>query len=222
MEASLNTLSIRDLTVTAPSGRVLLSVPRLDIDGGTRLGVRGPSGAGKSTLIFAIAGLADGANGSVIWGDTDILALPASARSAFRRKTMGIVFQDFHLFEELTAAENASVTALFTPRSKRAGVREQAGSALAQLGIKDPDQGVLTLSGGERQRVAVARALAQNPSILLADEPTANLQRQAASALGTDLMAGPQSLVVASHDEDLLQKLDRVLTLQDGEIVSDA
>lgn len=215
-------LSIRDLTVSARSGRVLLRVQSLDVAAGTRLGIRGPSGAGKSTLIFAIAGLADDTTGTVQWGGTDILALPPSARGDFRRSRMGIVFQDFHLFEELSAGENAAVGALFSPPAARAGLRSRANAALAELAVTDPAQGVSTMSGGERQRVALARAVASDPGILLADEPTANLQRPAADALAADLASGNRTLIVASHDGGVLKRMDRILTLSDGEITGDA
>ena len=213
-------LSVRDLVVRAPSGRALVELGALELDPGTRLGLRGPSGAGKSTLLFALAGLAEAASGHVRWGGTDLLALRPAARAAERRARMGIVFQDFHLFEELTARDNAALAALFAPRAARPALRARAAEALAALALPDADQSTDTLSGGERQRVAVARALAGDPGILLADEPTANLHRDAADALAADLagQGGARTLVVVSHDEALLDRMDRVLTIRDGRV----
>lgn len=213
-------LAVRNLTVTAGRGRRILDIPCFDLPPGTALGVRGPSGAGKSTFLFAIAGLADGAAGEVRWGETDILRLGEEGRGAFRAMTTGMVFQDFLLFDELGAAENAGLQALFAPRARRQGLRDNAKSLLGSLGVPADMRNVTTFSGGERQRVAVARALAHDPSVVLADEPTANLHREAADALSDDLLARVRergrTLVVVSHDERLLGRMDRVLSLADG------
>ena len=213
-------LEARGLTATAPSGRVLVAVDALDLAPGARLGLRGASGAGKSTLLMALAGLAPGAAGRVAWDGADLCAMGPGARAAFRRRRLGFVFQDFHLFDELSAEANAAVAALFAPRAARPALRARARAALADLALPDPGQPAATLSGGERQRVAVARALAGDPGILLADEPTANLQRPAADALAAALagLGGARTVVVASHDEALLARMDRVITLRDGRV----
>ncbi|WP_102107838.1 ABC transporter ATP-binding protein [Oceaniglobus roseus] len=212
-------LSVRDLVVREGE-RVLLSLPALDLAPGTTLGIRGPSGAGKSTLLFALAGLDARATGQVLWGGLDLLALRGGGRAAFRARRMGIVFQDFLLFDELDALGNASVSTLYRTRGDRAPLKARAGALLERLGVPDGRRAVPTLSGGERQRVAVARALAHGPDILLADEPTANLHREAAEALAGDLLAaaaGPGKVLVAvSHDEALLARMDRVIALKDG------
>ncbi len=214
-------LSVRDLTVTGDRGRVILSVPALDLPAGRALGVRGPSGAGKSTLLFALAGLAAGAAGSVRWGDQEILGLRPEARARFRAARVGMIFQDYLLFDEMDAAGNAGVKALFAPRSERRSILSGALRELARLGIAETaGRGVASFSGGERQRVAVARALASDPAIVLADEPTASLHREAADRLTEDLIsdvAGQgRSLVVVSHDARLLDRMDRVIDIVDG------
>lgn len=213
-------LDVAELAVRTKRGRVLLSVPRLSLAPGASLGIRGPSGAGKSTLLFALAGLLDRIEGSVIWDGIDLAALRPSARAAFRASHMGIVFQDFLLFEELDAAANAALPALYRPRAERGAIRARAHAVLARLGVSTEARTVTTLSGGERQRVAVARALANDAAILLADEPTANLHREAADALIEDLVARVResgtTLVVVSHDTRLLARMDRVIDIRDG------
>lgn len=213
-------LSIRDLRVVVPSGRVLLDLPALDLGPGQSLGISGPSGAGKSTLLFAVAGLSRHASGRVLWDNTDLLSLRAEERGAFRARHMGLVFQDFLLFEELDALGNASVGELFAPKSRRRDMRNRAARLLDRLGIRDPARPVAAFSGGERQRVAIARALANDADILLADEPTASLDRTAADRLIDDLTAlcreRGKTLIAISHDRALLDRLDMRLHLTDG------
>ncbi len=201
----------------------MLHIDRLDLPAGKSLGVTGPSGAGKSTFLYAIAGLIEGATGHVIWGETELLGLSADGRGAFRAGHMGFVFQDFLLFEELTGAENAALPALFAAPRRRAGIRDRARQALDRLRIPDPDRRVDSYSGGERQRVGIARALANDAGVLLADEPTASLHRDAADALIEDLaaMTGDKTLVVVSHDPALLSRMDRVITIADGRMANE-
>ena len=213
-------LTVRNLTVTAARGRWILDVPSFALAPGTALGVRGPSGAGKSTLLFALAGLAERAEGVVDWGGTNVLALSEGARAAFRARETGMIFQDFLLFDELGPADNAGLQAMFAPRPRRAGLRAAAAGLLTGLGVPTDARTVTTFSGGERQRVAVARALAHDPGIVLADEPTASLHREAADALIDDLVgrvrARGRTLVAVSHDDRLLDRMDRVLEIRDG------
>ncbi|WP_299817713.1 ATP-binding cassette domain-containing protein [uncultured Jannaschia sp.] len=203
-------------------GRELLSVPRLDLTPGGSLGISGPSGSGKSTFLFAVAGLLKAASGTVAWGDAAITAMGEARRAAFRAERIGIVFQDFLLFDELGAADNAAIAALYAPRGARDGIRARAGDLLSRLGLADEDRPVPGLSGGERQRVAVARAMAGNADILLADEPTANLDRPTATRLVDDLLVRCRergaSLIAVSHDETLLARLDRRIEIRDGKV----
>jgi len=215
-------LSVTDCVVRSDRGRVLLSVPSLELGSGVALGIRGPSGAGKSTLLYALAGLLDRVEGSVRWGDTELLALSAARRTQFRAARIGMIFQDFLLFDELGALANASLPAMYAPRSDRAALRARAGAHLAHLGITAVKRTVDSFSGGERQRVAVARALSNDAGILLADEPTASLNREAADALIADLVAkvrdNGKTLIAVSHDAHLLDGMNRVITLTDGQI----
>lgn len=215
-------LDITELRVTSDRDRVLLSLPDLAVAPGETLGVRGPSGAGKSTLLYALAGLAEHMTGAVCWGETDLVGLGAAQRARFRRDHVGMIFQDFMLFEELSAAANAALPALYAPRTARADWRARAEAHLTALGIEDSGRSVASFSGGERQRVAIARALAGAPEVLLADEPTASLHREAADRLIADLVAlthqEGRTLIAVSHDTALLDQMDRVLTVTDGQV----
>lgn len=213
-------LSVRDLKVSTRRGEVLLDLPHLDVAPGTALGVQGASGAGKSTFLRALMGLAPHASGQVIWGQTQLSKLSVPARAEFRRDQLGMVFQDFLLFDELGALDNAAIQGMFSPRAARPKLAKVAEGLLTELGITSQGRGVASLSGGERQRVAMARALAHDPKALLADEPTASLDQATGDRL-TDEMLGRVrdrglTLVVASHDARLLDRMDRVLVLDHG------
>ncbi|MGX1097770.1 ABC transporter ATP-binding protein [Amorphus sp. MBR-141] len=220
-------LAIDGLTVTGDGNRTILSVGRLRVAAGETIGVRGPSGAGKSTLLHALAGLVTAASGTVRWGETDIAALSDGGRSAFRRDRIGMVFQDYLLFEELTPLANAALAGAYAPRRRRAAIDARACAVLDRLGIGTRGtRSVASFSGGERQRVAVARALATDPAIVLADEPTASLDRAAADALIDDLVRlardGGTTLIAVSHDPALHARMDRLVDVVDGRLVEGA
>lgn len=217
-------LAVDGLEVASADKRLILNVRSLQVQAGTLLGVRGPSGAGKSTLLFALAGLLPKASGRVAWGGDDLLALAEAPRNAFRRENIGMIFQDFLLFEELSGQANADLTALFRPRGKRASIKERARAGLERLAVPKGARTVASFSGGERQRVSIARAMAHDPAILLADEPTASLHRAAADKLVDD-MAGlvrssGKTLIAVSHDTALLDQMDRVITIEDGQLAA--
>lgn len=220
-------LLVEALEVRDGRGRVLLTVDRLMLRAGQSLAVQGPSGAGKSTLLHVLSGLIRPATGRVIWGGTDIAALPEPARAAFRRNRLGLIFQDYNLFEELPALGNAALAAAFAPARNRAALRDRAAGWLDRLGLGAAGgRTVASFSGGERQRIAVARALATDPPVILADEPTASLDRAAADALGADLARlardGGRTLVAVTHDAALAGLLQRRLTIADGRVVEDS
>lgn len=218
-------LSIGNLTVRAPSGRTLLAVPELTLAPGTCLGIKGPSGAGKSTFLYALAGLSESTEGQILWDATNLLALKPDARAKFRRRHVGMVFQDFLLFEELSALANASLPGAYAAGGRQSDIAATAQSVLDRLGVAHGSRTVESFSGGERQRVAIARALAANPEIILADEPTASLDRKTADALITDLVAlareGGKTLIAVSHDPAVYSRMDRVVEIIDGAIASD-
>ena len=140
-------------------------------------------------------------------------------------RRIGLIFQDFLLFDELSPAANAGLTALFARRTRRSDIRQRAEERLDHLGVPQDSRTVASFSGGERQRVAISRALATDPAILLADEPTASLDRPAADRLIDDLLTlartTGKTLIAVSHDSHLLDRLDRVLTVEDGAVTVD-
>ena len=179
--------------------------------------IQGPSGAGKTTL-FDVLGLLDSpAAGTLIVDDHDVSEISERTRARIRRETVGFVFQDFRLIDDLTARENAAV-----PQEHR-GERDEEwlDTLFDALDITElADQYPATLSGGEKQRVAIARALANKPDVVLADEPTGQLDPQTASRV-LDLLFDLRdqmetALVVISHDRRLADRFDRVLLLEDG------
>ena len=211
-------LAVEGLRVEA-GGRTLLAVDTLTVGCGLTV-LLGPSGAGKSTLLHVLAGLLVPTAGTVRWGGAELSDLTEPEHARFRREHVGLVFQDAALFEELSAAANAAVAALFAPAAERASLRETSRAALRRFGVPAETRRAATLSGGERQRVAMARALAADPAILLADEPTASLDAAAAAALADDLVdaARTRTAIVATHDERLAARADRVVSLRDGSL----
>ena len=219
-------LTLRDVRVDVP-GRSLLDVPHLSLTHGQSVAVCGASGAGKSTLLHALAGLLRPQAGAVIWGQTDLCRLTEDGRTRFRRQHIGMIFQDFLLFDELDALHNADIASAFAARADRPARQRAARDWLTRLGLAQTGaRRVDHFSGGERQRIAVARALVGAPSILLADEPTASLDRATADRLITDLLAVAQdhrrTLIAVTHDASLIARMDRVLRLHDGRIVEDS
>ncbi|WP_107945366.1 ABC transporter ATP-binding protein [Campylobacter concisus] len=196
----------------------------LDINDGELVILKGVSGSGKSTLLSLIALLQKPTSGEILIDGTNIAKLPDAFCSEFRHKRLGLVFQNFNLIEGLSVYEN--LLAPFALTNFKANVREEMikrALELANIAHKK-DENVSNLSGGERQRCAVARALSMDADIILADEPTANLDRQNARAflgLLESFKALKKSVIVATHDSifDELSATDRVISLQNGEIV---
>ena len=217
-------LRLEKLVKTYKTGDQALQAVDMDIPEGQVLALIGPSGAGKTTMLYCIAGLIDNMEGSIYWGETDLLQLKSKDRTHYRSDHIGMIFQDFHLFDELGALTNASLSAMYVHQSERVNLKKHAKVILEHLGLDDINAPVNRLSGGERQRVAIARALAQQKSILLADEPTASLNREMADPLIDDLIsyvkAEGQTLITVSHDINLLSQMDRTLELKGGNITN--
>ena len=216
-------VSIRDLTLRLPSGGRMLTVldgVSLDVARGETVAVAGPSGSGKSTLLGLVAGLDTPTSGTIVVAGVEVTRLGEAALARFRRETLGYVFQSYHLIPTLTAAENVGVP---LDLAGSAGAASRAAELLAGVGLADrahhyPAQ----LSGGEQQRVALARAFAVEPSLLLADEPTGNLDG-ATGTLVLDILARLRrehgtTMVLVTHDPEVAALADRRIHLRDGRI----
>lgn len=192
----------------------------LTVNAGEFVGIAGPSGSGKSTLLHLLAALDTPTAGSVTLAGQETTGLSEAARTRFRREHIGIIFQRFHLLPALTAQQNVAMPLLERGVGKR-DRHARAAELLETVGLGDRlEHRPAELSGGEQQRVAVARALTAEPSLLIADEPTGELD-SAAGATVLDLLeevADTRAVVVASHDEAVLQRADRVIRLRDGRV----
>lgn len=195
----------------------------LAIGAGEIVGLEGPSGSGKSTILHAVAGLLVPTAGTVTVEGADLTALSDRERTRLRRERIGIVFQRFHLLPSLSARANVALPLVQAgvPKKRR---RERATTLLERVGLDDrighlPGE----LSGGERQRVAIARALATDPDVIVADEPTGELD----TATGRRVLellteiGRKRAMLVASHDAETLAVTDRAVELRDGRVVSD-
>jgi putative ABC transport system ATP-binding protein len=210
------------LTLTSAAGPVnVLRGISATIDAGTTIGLVGPSGSGKSTLMMVLGGLERVSSGRVEIAGTDLGALNEDALARFRRDHIGIVFQSFHLVPTMTALENVAVPLELAGRKDAFAIAE---AGLIAVGLKDrllhyPSQ----LSGGEQQRVAIARAFAPRPALLLADEPTGNLDgdtgRQVIELLFALHAEHGTSLLLITHDPALAERCDRIIQLRDGRTV---
>ena len=221
-DAVLTIRGLRRTYVTAAGPLPVLKGVDLDVKPGEIVGLIGPSGSGKSRLLHA-AGLlehADGGRISILGRDcTD---LTDRERSRVRLATIGFVYQFHHLLPEFTALDNVALPMMIAGASQKAA-RERAGAVLGELGLKERVQHQpAQLSGGEQQRVAIARALANKPRLLLADEPTGNLDPTTSGAVFESLYALARSTgvaaVVATHNLELASHMDRVLALKDGHL----
>ncbi|WP_214110995.1 ABC transporter ATP-binding protein [Acrocarpospora catenulata] len=196
----------------------------LEVPQGQMLAVMGPSGCGKSTLLHLLGGLERPTDGEVWVAGRRIDTLSERALARMRRRSVGFVFQAFHLVEELSAAENVELPALLAGRSRRQA-RRRASLLLERVGLADrarhlPSQ----LSGGQRQRVAVARALVNDPLVVLADEPTGNLDTAATLdvlRIFEELRSAGQTFVIVTHDERVAATADRLVSMRYGMFVDD-
>jgi len=219
-------LSLRDagLTLAGNAGPVeVLRGITLDVGRGESVGLVGPSGSGKSSLLMLMGGLERATAGSVHALGHDLTAMDEDALARFRRGNMGVVFQSFHLIPTMTALENVA-TPLELAGARDAFERAEAELRAMGLGAR-LDHYPAQLSGGEQQRVALARAAAPRPAILLADEPTGNLDGANGQAI-MDLLFGLQdrhgaTLVLVTHAPDLAARCDRVVRLADGRIAGE-
>jgi len=196
----------------------------LTVRRGEAVSVMGPSGCGKSTLLHLLGGLERPTAGELLLGGQRVDRLSETGWARLRRRTIGFVFQAFHLVDELSAVENVELPALLVGVSRKAA-RTRAMGLLERLGVADraghlPDR----LSGGQHQRVALARALVNEPLLVLADEPTGNLDSAATAEilrLFAEVHDAGQTLLLVTHDPRVAATADRLLTMRDGSIVED-
>lgn len=212
------------LTLESEAGEVnILKGIDLTIAAGETVGILGPSGSGKTSLLMVVGGLEQATSGEIEVAGHDLTSLDEDGLARFRRDTLGIVFQDFHLIPTMTALENVAVALEFAGRGD---AFDRAAEELAAVGLGHrtshyPGQ----LSGGEQQRVALARAFAGSPKLLLADEPTGNLDEHTSDQI-VDLLFGMHerlgtTLLLVTHQKSLAERCGRMLTIRDGLIVDD-
>jgi putative ABC transport system ATP-binding protein len=219
-------ISVRGVSLRlASGGRAVdvLSDVSLEVPARQFLAVAGPSGSGKSTLLGLIAGLDRPTAGRIAVGGVEVTGLGEDELARFRRDTVGYVFQSFHLIPTLSALENVAVPLELTGAGD---APSRARALLEEVGLRDRAHHYpVQLSGGEQQRVAVARAIARRPPVLLADEPTGNLDSATGKQIVELLVALNRglgsTLVLVTHDPALAAHADRIVTLRDGRVASD-
>lgn len=223
MPALLQAVGLKKSFLTGAGVRLeVLKGVSLSVYPGEIVAVMGASGTGKSTLLYLLGGLDRPDDGKILYDGEDILSHNDVWLSRFRNRSIGFVFQFHHLLPEFSALENVIMPALIN-RTRMEDARSRAHALLQQLGMEDrmthrPSE----LSGGEQQRVAVARALMNRPSIILADEPSGSLDTKTASSLHEEIIrlsrAHNQAFVIATHNPTLSQLCDRVLYLESGNL----
>jgi putative ABC transport system ATP-binding protein len=221
-------IQVSDVTKSYPLGAGEVTAVdhlSLDIARGEFVAVVGRSGSGKTTLLNLLAGIDRPTSGTVHVADADLGSLSESGLAAWRGRNVGLVFQFFQLLPTLTVVENVMLAMDFANKIAVGDRRDRGQHLLERVGVGDQaDKVPATLSGGQQQRAAIARAMANDPPILLADEPTGNLDSATADAvlkLFADLNADGQTIVVVTHERDIRSIVSREVTLVDGCIVTD-
>lgn len=222
-----NVIEIRNIIRDFPLGQETVHVLKgidLDIESGDYIAIMGPSGSGKSTLMNLLGCLDTPTSGSYILNGKDVSKMSDDELAEIRNHEIGFVFQTFNLLPRTTALENVALPMIYAGMSKKDRTK-RAEEVLKDVGLADRmDHKPNQLSGGQRQRVAVGRALVNNPSIILADEPTGNLDSKTSEEimdLLDDIHKNGNTVIVVTHEEDIAAKAHRIIRLMDGMIDSD-
>lgn len=218
-------LSLSDIQLTLPAATGDVSILRgvsLTLPTAKSVAIVGPSGSGKTSLLMICAGLLKPQGGKILFEETDITGYNEDQLAALRRDTMGIVFQNFHLIPTMTAIENVAIP---MELARLPDAQERAEQALKDVGLSHRlDHYPSQLSGGEQQRVAIARALSMKPKLILADEPTGNLDQTTGKAIMELLFdrvrAQGSTLALITHDPHLAESCDLQIHIQDGKVLS--
>lgn len=216
-------LLAESLSWTFPgSEKPFFDIASLKVPEGKVAVLSGPSGSGKSTLLFLLSTLETPSSGKVFWQGTELTALSSAQKDRWRREHLGMIFQDFELVPELTALENVLLPETFSHAGIDKGRRKAAGELLSSLGIVDVSEPSRNLSRGEMQRVAFARAVFRSPDLILADEPTASLDREneeiIAGLLLKEAWEKGRTLIVSTHQQYMKERADLVFYLERGHI----
>ena len=224
-------VSVSNVDYTLKVGSAPLQILRnvsLEVAAAQVVAIVGPSGSGKTSLLMLLGGLERPTSGKVVIAGRDLTGLSEDELAAFRRKTLGIVFQSFHLIPSLSAQDNVSLALeIASPGLSLAEARERSAAALTAVGLGDRiHHRPAALSGGEQQRVGLARAMIANPSLLLADEPTGNLDQNSGARV-IELMFNlarqrNAAVIFVTHDAGLAARADRILTMTRGELTEAA
>jgi ABC-type lipoprotein export system ATPase subunit len=222
-------IQLRDVARVYDLGEVKVEALRptsLDIDRGEYVALVGPSGSGKSTLMNTLGCLDRPTSGSYLLDGEEIVSMSRDERAHIRNRQIGFVFQNFNLLNRTSALENVEVPLLYAKHVSARERRERAAEQLRRVGLGDRlRHHTSQLSGGQQQRVAVARALVNDPSILLADEPTGNLDSRTSSeviALFRQLNAEQGiTVILVTHDQDIAKNAKRTIVLRDGQVITD-
>lgn len=219
-------LEVKNLTKTYGKGDTLVKAldgVSFSVEQGEFVAIIGPSGSGKSTLLHILGGVDTATSGKVIINDTDISTLDETALAVFRRRQIGLVYQFYNLIPILTVEENLTLPLLLDGRKPE---KKLITSLIDKLGLDKrlthlPNQ----LSGGQQQRVSIGRALVNNPALMLADEPTGNLDSENSKEIVTLLRKfnkeNNQTVIIITHDEKIAMSADRVISIEDGKITRD-
>jgi putative ABC transport system ATP-binding protein len=227
MSSAPHAIDVRDVTKTYSLGDVKVEALRgvsFTIERGEYVAIMGPSGSGKSTLMNLLGCLDRPTTGEYLLDGTDVSTLGDDQLAAIRLKKLGFVFQGFNLLARTSALKNVALPLFYAGLGARAR-NAQAAARLGEVGLADRmDHKPSELSGGQQQRVAIARALVNDPAVLLADEPTGNLDSQTSEelmGLFEDLNDGGRTIIMVTHDEDVAGHARRIIRLRDGRIVDD-